>query len=90
VSENRVLRRIFIRNRDEVTGGWRKLHNVLFSKHDSNGQVKEDEMGRTRCKHREEEEFIYIGYWWECQVERDHWEDQNVGGWIILRWLLEK
>jgi hypothetical protein len=27
VFENRVLRRIFGTNRDEVTGGWRKLHN---------------------------------------------------------------
>jgi hypothetical protein len=25
--ENRVLRRIFLLNRDEVTGSWRKLHN---------------------------------------------------------------
>jgi len=27
VFENRVLRRIFKSKRDEVTGGWRKLHN---------------------------------------------------------------
>jgi hypothetical protein len=27
VFENRVLRRIFGRKRDEMTGGWRKLHN---------------------------------------------------------------
>jgi hypothetical protein len=27
VFENRVLRRIFEPKRDEVTGGWRKLHN---------------------------------------------------------------
>jgi hypothetical protein len=27
VFENRVLRRIFGAKRDEVTGGWRKLHN---------------------------------------------------------------
>jgi hypothetical protein len=27
VSENRVLRRMFEPKRDEVTGGWRKLHN---------------------------------------------------------------
>jgi hypothetical protein len=27
VFENRVLRRIFEPNRDEVTGEWRKLHN---------------------------------------------------------------
>jgi hypothetical protein len=26
--ENRVLRRIFGLKRDELTGGWRKLHNV--------------------------------------------------------------
>jgi hypothetical protein len=25
--ENRILRRIFGPRRDEVTGGWRKLHN---------------------------------------------------------------
>jgi hypothetical protein len=27
VFENRVLRRIFGPKRDEVTGGWKKLHN---------------------------------------------------------------
>jgi hypothetical protein len=27
VKKNRVLRRIFGPKRDEVTGGWRKLHN---------------------------------------------------------------
>jgi hypothetical protein len=27
VFENRVLRRIFVPMRDEVTGEWRKLHN---------------------------------------------------------------
>jgi len=27
VYENRVLRRIFVPKRDEVTGEWRKLHN---------------------------------------------------------------
>jgi hypothetical protein len=30
VFENRVLRRIFGLKRDEVTGGWRKLHNKEF------------------------------------------------------------
>jgi hypothetical protein len=31
VFENRVLRRIFGPKRDEVTGGWRKLHNEEFN-----------------------------------------------------------
>jgi hypothetical protein len=32
VFENRVLRRIFGPKRDEVTGGWRKLHNEELHK----------------------------------------------------------
>jgi hypothetical protein len=32
VSENRVLRRIFGPKREEVTGGWRKLHNEELHK----------------------------------------------------------
>jgi hypothetical protein len=31
-----------------------------------------------------------IGYWWESQKERDHWEDQDVDGWTILKWILER
>jgi hypothetical protein len=30
VSENRVLRRKFRRKREEVVGGWRRLHNDYF------------------------------------------------------------
>jgi hypothetical protein len=29
-------------------------------------------------------------YRWESQKERDHWEDQDVGGWTILKWILER
>jgi hypothetical protein len=31
-----------------------------------------------------------IGCWYESQREGDHLEDQDVGGWIILRWILER
>jgi hypothetical protein len=24
---------------------------------------------------------------WESQMERDRWEDQDLGGWIILGWV---
>jgi hypothetical protein len=33
---------------------------------------------------------MHIEYWWESQKERDHWEDQDVGGWTILKWILER
>jgi hypothetical protein len=33
---------------------------------------------------------MHIGYWWACQKEGDHWEDQDVGGWTILKWILER
>jgi hypothetical protein len=34
-------------------------------------------------------EAVLIGYWWESQKEGDHVEDQDIGGWMILKWMLE-
>jgi hypothetical protein len=33
---------------------------------------------------------MHIGYWWESQKERDHYEDQEVCGWIILKWIVKR
>jgi hypothetical protein len=33
---------------------------------------------------------MHVGYWWEIQKERDHWEDQDIHGWTILKWILER
>jgi hypothetical protein len=33
---------------------------------------------------------MHIGYWWESQKVRDHWEGLDVGGWTILKWILER
>jgi hypothetical protein len=33
---------------------------------------------------------MHVGYWWEIQKERDHWEDQDVSGWTILKWILQR
>jgi hypothetical protein len=48
----------------------------------------EDEVGRA-CS-TNERRGIHIGYWWENQKERDHWEDQGVGVWTILKWIRER
>jgi hypothetical protein len=52
--ENRVLRRIFGPKRDEMTEGWRKLHNelhllVLFFKEDEMGWACSTNGGEDEC-----------------------------------------
>jgi hypothetical protein len=32
---------------------------------------------------------MHTGYWGESQKEKYHWKDQDVGGWILLKWILE-
>jgi hypothetical protein len=41
-------------------------------------------MGRA-CSTNGEKRNMHIEYWWKIQKERDHWEDQDVGGWTILK-----
>jgi hypothetical protein len=33
---------------------------------------------------------MHIGYCWESQEERDHYEDQDIVGWTILKWILDR
>jgi hypothetical protein len=33
---------------------------------------------------------MHVGFWWESQKERDHYEDLELGGRIKLRWILER
>jgi hypothetical protein len=33
---------------------------------------------------------MHIGYWWESQKERDLSEDQDLGGWTVLKWILDR
>jgi hypothetical protein len=35
-------------------------------------------MGRVSSTNWENQECIYVGYWWESQKDRDHQEDQDV------------
>jgi hypothetical protein len=89
VFENRVLRRIFRPKRDEVTGGWRKLHNEephdLYSSPSIIRMLKSRRMRWAGREARMGRRGMHIGYWWEIQKERGHWEDQDVGRWTILK-----
>jgi hypothetical protein len=89
VFENRGLRRIIGPKRDEIIGGWRKLHNeelhnLYFSSYIIR-LIESREMrwaghvastGRTGMR---------IRYLWKSQKERDHWEELHVRGRVILK-----
>jgi hypothetical protein len=93
VFENRVLRRIFVPKRDEVIGGWRKLHNEeLLKLYSSPSIIRIIKSRRIRwAGHvaRMGRKGMHVGIWLEYQKERDHYEDIDLGGRIILEWILE-
>jgi hypothetical protein len=76
VFENRVLRRIFVPKRDEVTGEWRKLHNEelhdLYSSQNIIRMIKSRRMRWAGHLVRMERRGMHIGYWRERQNERDN------------------
>jgi hypothetical protein len=70
-----VLRRIFGPKRDEVTGGWRKLHNEELHNFYSPPNIRMIKSRRVRWAGNEARmgrSGIHIRYWWKSQKERDH------------------
>jgi hypothetical protein len=47
-------------------------------------------MGREFSMNGEKRPNLSICCWWEIQRERGHKEDQDIGGWLIIRWILER
>jgi hypothetical protein len=85
---------------DNVTAfeSWLYILLNLYDSHKTHGTKN-----RRRCspwkylqyrgqgmQHEWRREGMRIGYWWESQMGRDHWEDQDVDGWTILKWILER
>jgi hypothetical protein len=46
------------------------------------------ELSSLKIMHGTDFECIWKHEGMESQKERDHWEDQDVGGWTILKWIL--
>jgi hypothetical protein len=71
-----VLRRIFGPKRDEVIGGWRKLHNgEIHNFYSSANIIRVIKSRRVRwagCVARMGRKGMQIGFRWESQKVRDH------------------
>ena len=87
VLENRVLRRIFGSNRDDMTGEWRKLHNEeLNDLHCSPNIVRviKSRMRWAGLVARMVERRVVYRVLGGKQRERDHLGDPGVDGRTIL------
>ena len=92
--ENGVLRRIFGRKMDEVTGAWRKLHNEvlndLYCSPNILRVIKSRRMRWVGHVARTGERRSVYRVWWGNLRKRDHLEDPGIDGKIILRWIFRK
>jgi hypothetical protein len=94
VFENRVLRRIFGSERDDVTGEWRKLHNEelkdLYSLPNLVRVIKSRRMRWPgHVARMVEGRGVYRVLVGNLR-ERDRWGDRDVDGRIILGWTFRK
>jgi hypothetical protein len=84
VFENSFVRRIFLPQRDEVTGEWRKLHSEehhdLYLSPDSMKQIESRRMRWAVHMARRGEETKVYRFFVESPKKRDHSEDQGMDG----------
>jgi hypothetical protein len=86
-----VLRRVFGPKKNEIIGGWKNLLNeelhYLCSSPNAMRMVK---TRRRWARYVADIGEMPTRFWWENQKEREHQEDLDVGGRIIIKWTLEK
>jgi hypothetical protein len=77
-----------------VTGGWRKLHDEelhsLYSSPSIIRMIKPRAIRWTEHVESKGRRGMHIGYWWESQKERDHWEDLDVDWKDNIKWIQKK
>jgi hypothetical protein len=90
--ENRLLRRIFGPERDEVTRKWRLLCNEeLYDLHSSPNIIKviNSRMRWVGYIAHTGGGQVHIGFWWGDLKERDDLEGLGVDWRIILKWIFK-
>jgi hypothetical protein len=91
IGESYIMRKqkISVPKSDEVMGYWRKLHNEeLHNLYALPNIIKTVMSRRMRLPGHIAQmgrRGTHIGYWWESQKERAHYEDQDLGVWTILK-----
>jgi hypothetical protein len=93
VFENRVPRRMYGPKRDEVTGGWRQLHNELRNLHSSPSIIRMMKSRRMRCAGhvaRMRRRRMHIGYWLQNSKGKRPLERSRRRFWTKLKWILER
>ena len=89
-----MFRGIFGPKRGKVTGEWRKLYNEelndLYSSPNNVRVIKSRRMRWAGHVARMRERRDVCGFLWGNLRERNHLEDPDVDGRIILRWIFGK
>jgi hypothetical protein len=92
--KNRMLRRVFGPNRDEVTRECRKLYNEelndLYSLPNIVRVLKSRRMRWVGHVARRGKGEVCTGFWWGSLRKGYHWGDPDVNGRIILKWIFRK
>jgi hypothetical protein len=90
--ENRMLRKIFGPERDEVSWERRRLYNEeIYDLHSSPNVIWVTKSRRMRraghTAHMGEKRGVKC-FWWKNMGDRDHLEDLGLYGRITLKWIL--
>jgi len=94
VFKNRVLWKISGPRRDGVTEDWKRLQNeqlyALYSSPNIVRVIKSEECDMQGMWHVWETAQVNTVFWWGQLREKGHFEDLDVAGRIILKWILHK
>ena len=90
VFENRMLKKIFRPERDEVNREKKRLYNEIYDLHFSPNVIwltNSRRMRRVGHKAQTGNRRGANGFWWKNLGDRENFEDLGLYGWITLKWI---